>query len=88
MLSPTKDQSWTLKQCKKYSTRSHIARLWYCHDMDAIRGWLARWEFCMIAYAIQQFVLQYGVVNGGPGSSKCTYSNLTMVYVEVMLESM
>jgi hypothetical protein len=27
MLSPHKDQLWTLKQCKKYITGSHIARL-------------------------------------------------------------
>jgi hypothetical protein len=26
------------EQCKKYITASHIARLWYCDDMDAIRG--------------------------------------------------
>jgi hypothetical protein len=31
-----KDQLWTLKQCKKYITGSHIARLWYCDDMGAI----------------------------------------------------
>jgi hypothetical protein len=27
MLSPYKDQLWTLKQCKKYITGSHIERL-------------------------------------------------------------
>jgi hypothetical protein len=36
MLSPHKDRLWTLKQCKKHITGSHIARLWYCDDMDAI----------------------------------------------------
>jgi hypothetical protein len=59
MLSAHKDRLWTLKQCKKYITGSHIARLWYCDDMDAIRGWVAHWEFCMIACAILQFALWY-----------------------------
>jgi hypothetical protein len=49
MLSAHKDRLWTLKQCKKYITGSHIARLWYCDDMDAIRDWVARWEFRMTA---------------------------------------
>jgi hypothetical protein len=38
MLSAHKDRLWTLKQCKKYITASHIVRLWYCDDMDAIQG--------------------------------------------------
>jgi hypothetical protein len=62
MLSPYKDRLWTLKQCKKYITRSHIVWLWYCHDMDAIRGGLARWKFRMIACAILEFGLRYGEV--------------------------
>jgi hypothetical protein len=33
MLSPHKA---ILKQYKKFITGSHIARLWYCDDMDAI----------------------------------------------------
>jgi hypothetical protein len=89
MLSPHKDRLWTLKYCKKYITRSHIARLWYCDDMDAIRGWLARWEFCMTICAIPQFSLRYTEVirwtRGGRDLPTCIYSNLTMVYAEVML---
>jgi hypothetical protein len=57
MLSPHKDQLWTLKQCKKYITGSHIARLWYCDDMDTIQDWLACWEFRMIACAIPELAL-------------------------------
>jgi hypothetical protein len=56
MLSLHKDRLWTLKQCKKYITGSHIARLWYCDDMDAIWGWLACWEFRMIACATQSLL--------------------------------
>jgi hypothetical protein len=89
MLSAHKDRLWTLKQCKKYITRSHIARLWYCDDMDAIRGWVACWEFCMTACAIPQFALQYTKVirftRGAQNLPTCTYSNLSMVYAEVML---
>jgi hypothetical protein len=62
MLSPYKDRIWTLKQCKKYITGSHFARLWYCDDMDAIRGWLVRWEFHMTTCAIPEFGLWYGEV--------------------------
>jgi hypothetical protein len=89
MLSPHKDRLWTLKQYKKYITRSHIARLWYCDDMDAIRGWLACWEFHMTTCAIPEFALRYtGVIRftkGGQNLPTCTYSNLSMVYAEVML---
>jgi hypothetical protein len=89
MLSAHKDRIWTLKQCKKYITASHIARLWYCDDMDAIRGWVARWEFRMIACAIPQFSLRYTKViqftKGDQNLPTCTYSNLSMVYAEVML---
>jgi hypothetical protein len=89
MLSPHKDRLWTLKQYKKYITGSHIARLWYYDDMDAIRGWLVRWEFCMTACAIPLFALQYTEVvqwtKGGQDLPTCTYNNLTMVYAEVML---
>jgi hypothetical protein len=57
--------------------------------MDAIRGWLARWEFCMTACAIPEFALQYTKVirftRRGQNLSTCTYSNLSMVYAEVML---
>jgi hypothetical protein len=89
MLSPHKDRLWTLNQCKKYVTGSHIARLWYCDHMDAIRGWLARWEFCMTTCAIPEFALWYTKViwwtRGGQDLPTCTYNNLTMVYAEVML---
>jgi hypothetical protein len=89
MLSPSKDQLWRLKLCKKYITGSHIASLWYCHDMDAIQGWLALGEFCMTACAIPQFALWYREVirwtGGDQALSTCTYSNLTMVFAEVML---
>jgi hypothetical protein len=89
MLSAHKDQLWTLKQYKKYITGSHIARLWYCDDMDAIRDWVARWEFHMTACAIPQFALRYTEVirftKGGQNLPTCTYSNLSMVYAEVML---
>jgi hypothetical protein len=89
MLSLHKDRLWTLKQCKKYITGSHIARLWYCDDMDAIRGWLARWEFCMTACAILEFALRYTEVirwtRGGQNLPMCTYSNLSMVYAKEML---
>jgi hypothetical protein len=89
MLSPHKDRLWTLKQCKKYITRSHIARLWYCDDMDAIWGWMARWEFRMTACAIPEFALWYTEViwltKGGQNLPTCIYSNLSMVYAEVML---
>jgi hypothetical protein len=89
MLSPHKDRLWTLQQCKIYITGSHIARLWYCDDMDAIWDWLARWEIRMTACAIPKFALHYIEVirwtKGGQDLPTCTYSNLTMVYVEVML---
>jgi hypothetical protein len=89
MLSPHKDRLWTLKQCKKYLTGSHIARLWYCDDMDAIQGWLARWEFRMTTCAIPEFALRYAEVirftRGGQNLPTCTYSNLSMVNAEVML---
>jgi hypothetical protein len=89
ILSPHKDRLWTLIQCKKYITGSHIVRLWYCDDMDAIWGWLARWEFRMTACAIPEFGLRLGEViqqtRGGQSLPTCTYSNLTMVYAEVML---
>jgi hypothetical protein len=78
MLSPHKDQLWIPKQCKNYITGSHIARLWYCEDMDAIRGWLDRWEFCMTACAIPEFALRYTEVirftRGGQNLPTCTYS--------------
>ena len=89
MLSPHMDRLWTLKQCKKYIKQSHIARLWNCEDMDAIRGWVDRWEFCKSACAIPQFVERYEEVirctRGDQRLPTCTYSNLTMVYAEVML---
>jgi hypothetical protein len=89
MLSPQKDRLWILKQCKKYITGSHITRLWYCVDMDAIRGWLTRWKFRMTTCAIPEFALRYIEViwwtKGGQDLPTCTYSNLTMVYAEVML---
>jgi hypothetical protein len=89
MLSAHKDRLWTLKQCKKYITTSHIARLWYCDDMDAIRDWMARWEFRMTACAIPQFALRCTEVirftRGDQNLPTCTYSNLSMVYAEVML---
>jgi hypothetical protein len=89
MLSAHKDRLWPLKQCKKYITGSHIARLWYCDDMDAIRGWVACWEFRMTACTIPQFALRYTKVirfiRGGQNLSTCTYSNFSMVYAEVML---
>jgi hypothetical protein len=57
--------------------------------MDAIRDWVARWEFHMTACAIPQFVLWYTEVirftRGDQNLPTCTYSNLSMVYVEVML---
>jgi hypothetical protein len=57
--------------------------------MDAIQGWLARWEFRLTACAIPKFVLWYTEViwwtKGGQDLPMCTYSNLSMVYVEVML---
>ena len=90
MLSAHKDRLWTLKQCKKYITASHIARLWYCDDMDAIRGWVARWEFCKMTCAILQFALRYTEViwftRRDQDLPTCIYSNLSMVYVEVILE--
>lgn len=89
MLPAHKDRLWTLKQCKKYITQSHIARLWYCDDMDAIRGWVARWEFRKTACAIPQFAQRYEEVirctRGDQNLPTCTYSNLLMVYAEVML---
>jgi hypothetical protein len=89
MLSPHKDRRWTPKQYKKYITGSYIARLWYCDDMDAIRGWLAHWEFRMTACAIPEFALWYIEVirftKGGQNLPTCTYSNLSMVYAKVML---
>ena len=89
MLSPHMDRLWTLKQCKKYITASHIARLWSCDDMDAIQGWVARWEFRKTACAIPQFALRYAEVirftRGDQNLPTCTYSNLSMVYAEVML---
>jgi hypothetical protein len=89
MLSTHKDRLWTLKQCKKYITASHIAKLWYCDDMDAIQGWVARWEFRMTACAIPQFALRYTEVipftRGDQNLPTCNYSNLSMVYAEVML---
>ena len=69
---------------------SQIARLWYCDDMDAIRGWLAHWEFCMTTCAIPKFALRYTEVirwtRGGQDLPTCIHSNLTMIYAEVMLE--
>jgi hypothetical protein len=57
--------------------------------MDTIRDWVARWEFCMTTCAIPQFALWYTKViwftRGGQNLPTCTYSNLSMVYVEVML---
>ena len=89
MLPAHKDRLWTLKQCKRYITVSHIARLWYCGDMDAIRGWVARWEFRKTACAIPQFAQRYEEVirctRGDQNLPTCTYSNLSMVYAEVML---
>jgi hypothetical protein len=89
MLSAHKDRLWTLKQCKKYITASHIARLWYSDDMDAIWGWVAYWEFCMTACAIPQFARRYIEVirftRGDQNLPTCTYSILSMVYAEVML---
>ena len=89
MLSLHRDRLWTVKECKRYIRGSHIARLWYNDDMDAIRDWLVCWEFCMIVCAILEFALWYTEVirwtKGGQDLSTCTYSNLTMVYVEVML---
>jgi hypothetical protein len=89
MLSPHKDRLWTLKQCKKYITGSHIARLGYCDDMDISRDWLVHWEFRMTACAITKFALRYTKVirftRGGQNLPTCTYSNLSMVYAEVML---
>jgi hypothetical protein len=50
---------------------------------------MARWEFRMIAYAIPQFALQYTKVirftRRDQNLPTCTYSNLSMVYAEVML---
>jgi hypothetical protein len=41
MLSPHKDQLWTLKQCKKYITGSHIARFGIVMTWTQFRiGWL------------------------------------------------
>jgi hypothetical protein len=57
--------------------------------MDAIQGWVARWEFRMTTCAIPQFALRYTEViwftKGGQNLPTCTYSNLSMVYAEVML---
>jgi hypothetical protein len=57
--------------------------------MDAIRGWLACWKFCMTVYAIPQFVLWYGEMirwtKEDQALPTCTYSNLIMVYAEMML---
>jgi hypothetical protein len=57
--------------------------------MDAIRGWLAHREFRMTTCAIPEFVLLYTEVirftRGGQNLPTCTYSNLSMVYAEVML---
>src|SRR5450759_452231 len=89
MLSPHMDRLWTLKQCKKYINASHIARLWSCDDMDTIQGWVARWEFRKTACAIPEFARRYEEVirftRGGENPPTCTYSNLSMVYAEVML---
>jgi len=88
-LRPHMDRLWTLKQCKKYITASHIARLWNCDDMDAIQGWVARWEFRKTACAVPEFAQRYEEVirftRGGQNLPTCTYSNLSMVYAEVML---
>jgi hypothetical protein len=50
---------------------------------------VAHWEFCMIACAIPQFALRYIEVirftRGDQNLPTCTYSNLSMVYAEVML---
>jgi hypothetical protein len=63
--------------------------LWYCDDMNAIWGWVACWEFRMTSCAIPQFVLRNTEVirftRGDQNLPKCTYSNLSMVYAEVML---
>ena len=59
LLNPHKDWLWTLKQCNKYITGSHITRLWYCDDMDAIQDWLAHWEFRMTTCAISELALWY-----------------------------
>jgi hypothetical protein len=89
MLSAYKDRLWTLKQYKKYIIGPHIVRLWYCDDMDTIRGWVAHWEFCITACAIPQFALWYTKVirftRGGQNLPTCTYSNFSMVYAKVML---
>ena len=89
MLSPHMDRLWTLKQCKKYITASHIARLWHCDDMDAIQGWIHRWEFRKTACAIPQIAQRYEEVirftRGNQNLPTYTYSNLSMVYAEVML---
>jgi hypothetical protein len=57
--------------------------------MDTIWDWLARWEFGMIACAIPELALRYTEVirwtRGGQDLPTYTYSNLTMVYAEVML---
>jgi hypothetical protein len=65
MLSAHKDRLWTLKQCKKYITASHIARLWYCDDMDAVQGWVARWEFRMTACVCSTVYRGDSVYQGG-----------------------
>jgi hypothetical protein len=50
---------------------------------------VARWEFHMTACAIPQFALQYTEVirftRGDQNLPTCTYSNLSMVYAEVVL---
>ena len=88
-LSAHKDRLWTKKQCKKYIIASHIARLWNCDDMEAVRGWVSRWEFRKTACAIPQFAQRYEEVirftRGGQNLPTYTYTNLAMVYAEVML---
>jgi hypothetical protein len=83
------DRLWDRRQCKKYIKQSHIARLWNCQNMDAIRGWMDRWEFpktqCRIPQVTERYeeVIRYTREN--QRLPTCTYTNLAMVYAEVML---
>ena len=60
--------------------------------MDTIRGRVARWEFCRTICAIPQFALWYieviHFIRGDQNLPTCTYSNLSMVYAEVILEKL
>jgi hypothetical protein len=68
---------------------SHIVRLWYTDDVDAMQRFVDCWEFCIIAYAVPKFALCCKEVMRWTMKEynlpTCTYSNLAMVYVEVML---